>query len=173
VLVATLLGTLFGAELVLSNPLTGSTGFGAILALQLLLPLSGPWEELGWRGYLLPRLLGRWNPWTASFALGLVWAIWHLPVFVTGTVPWVDAAFIVPVAVLFTAVYLRTRGSVLIAFLMHGSLNAAAGAALSLFREGDRVTFYWMLALVTVVSVLALAASGKIRGAPELRAEAS
>ncbi|MGL5908475.1 MAG: CPBP family glutamic-type intramembrane protease, partial [Phycicoccus sp.] len=36
-------------------------------------------EELGWRGFALPRLVDRHGPWTASFGLGLVWAFWHAP----------------------------------------------------------------------------------------------
>jgi uncharacterized protein len=43
----------------------------------LLFSVAG--EETGWRGYLLPKLLERTGPVRASLALGLVWALWHLP----------------------------------------------------------------------------------------------
>lgn len=49
-----------------------------ILPLLILGPLS---EELGWRGYALERLQTRWNDLTSSLIIGVVWALWHLPLF--------------------------------------------------------------------------------------------
>ena len=37
-------------------------------------------EEGGWRGYLLPRLLERGNEARASLIIGIIWALWHLPI---------------------------------------------------------------------------------------------
>jgi hypothetical protein len=37
-------------------------------------------EEFGWRGYALPRLQERWNPLLAGLITGLLWALWHLPI---------------------------------------------------------------------------------------------
>jgi membrane protease YdiL (CAAX protease family) len=44
-------------------------------------------EELGWRGFSLPRLLQRFNPFFASLILGAVWGVWHLPAFFISTLP--------------------------------------------------------------------------------------
>ena len=41
-------------------------------------------EEIGWRGFLLPRLLPRLGPWGASAATGVIWALWHLPLYNAG-----------------------------------------------------------------------------------------
>ena len=41
-------------------------------------------EEIGWRGYLVPRLLEKYQPNTVSTFVGLVWAIWHFPIMITG-----------------------------------------------------------------------------------------
>jgi len=38
-------------------------------------------EELGWRGFALPRMLTRWQPLAVSLILGLIWGVWHLPAF--------------------------------------------------------------------------------------------
>jgi membrane protease YdiL (CAAX protease family) len=50
-----------------------------------ILPLTfvvGPFgEELGWRGYLLPRLLEKFHPIKFSLLIGIIWACWHLPLF--------------------------------------------------------------------------------------------
>ena len=47
-----------------------------------LLPIFGPvGEELGWRGFALPRLAGPAGPVLASIVIGVVWGIWQLPDF--------------------------------------------------------------------------------------------
>jgi membrane protease YdiL (CAAX protease family) len=53
-----------------------------VFALLLLFPLSGAFgEELGWRGFALPRLLARRSPLAASLLLGVLVAGWHAPLF--------------------------------------------------------------------------------------------
>ena len=44
--------------------------------------LSGGQEELGWRGYILDPIEARLGPWLGNVVLGVVWAVWHLPLFV-------------------------------------------------------------------------------------------
>jgi membrane protease YdiL (CAAX protease family) len=51
---------------------------GNFLPLLFIGPLS---EEIGWRGYALGRLQTRWNALISSLIIGLVWALWHLPLF--------------------------------------------------------------------------------------------
>ena len=47
---------------------------------------GGGQEELGWRGYILDPLEARLGPWLGNLALGVVWAVWHLPLFfIAGT----------------------------------------------------------------------------------------
>lgn len=45
--------------------------------------LAGGQEELGWRGYILDPIEERLGPWLGNLVLGGVWAIWHLPLFLT------------------------------------------------------------------------------------------
>src|SRR5215211_4091431 len=106
---------------------------GALLFLPLFLLIltltDGLGEELAWRGFALPRLLTRYNALVASVVLGVIWALWHLPLLWTEG----NGMFHLPVwlllldltakAILFTWVFLHTRGSVLIAMLFHGATN--------------------------------------------------
>jgi len=86
-------------------------------------------EEIGWRGYALPRLTDRLGKAGASVLLGLVWAGWHLPVFF---IPGMDQSgqslpvYILQVTALSVAMawlYWHTRGSLLLAVLMHTAIN--------------------------------------------------
>lgn len=65
------------ALVALSGLATGSLTLIAPALGALILPPIG--EELGWRGYLQPRMCARLSPLAASAAVGLVWALWHLP----------------------------------------------------------------------------------------------
>src|SRR6185369_5199491 len=54
------------------------------LVMLLAIPLSTPLqigEEVGWRGYALPRLGAGIGFGPAALVLGIVWACWHLPLF--------------------------------------------------------------------------------------------
>ena len=84
-----------------------------------------------------------------------MWALWHVPLFLTGLIPWPDAALVFALSFVFTAIYLRTAGSVLIAFLLHASINGAGAFFLGLFAAGDRVRMYWIMAALCAVVVIA------------------
>ena len=89
-------------------------------------------EEVGWRGYALPALQARYNALIASLILGVMWALWHLPVFFNpdtlySNLPFLQfLAYIVPFAVLTTWVFNSTGGSVLMAMFFHAVLNASS-----------------------------------------------
>lgn len=104
-----------------------------------ILTNSGPLgEELGWRGYALPRLLDRWPPLVAGGMLGVIWTIWHIPAFLfSGIVatPLSDLGWYalgtVALSLLMTWLFMRARGSVLIAGIIpHFVINGlgAVGA---------------------------------------------
>jgi membrane protease YdiL (CAAX protease family) len=90
-------------------------------------------EELGWRGFLLPRLLSL-GQWRAILISGAIWGIWHAPAILQGhnypTRPvagvFMMVVFCVLVGAIFSWLYLRT-GSPWAPALAHGSLNASAG----------------------------------------------
>lgn len=102
--------------------------------LDYLVPVAAVGEELGWRGYALPRLQGRIGPLPASLVIGVVWAAWHLPYFADPAVhplPFalgfpLFAAVLVAESVLATWLYNSTGGSVLATMLFHESIHVAS-----------------------------------------------
>jgi membrane protease YdiL (CAAX protease family) len=99
-------------------------------------------EEPGWRGFALPRLQQRHGPVVASLILGSLHGLWHLPALMTKNFGPLPLANYVPVmltaalaTVIYTWVYNRTGGSVLLAILLHAASNATAGWISKLFTE--------------------------------------
>jgi membrane protease YdiL (CAAX protease family) len=87
---------------------------------MILMPLI---EEPGWRGFALPRLQPRYGKLGASLLLGVLWALWHTMMFILqGATPLifiVSIANIIAGSVVFSWIYNRTRGSLLLAVLAH------------------------------------------------------
>jgi membrane protease YdiL (CAAX protease family) len=89
-------------------------------------------EEVGWRGYALPALQVRYSALLASLILGVLWALWHLPLFFNpdtlySNLPFaLYLAYAVPLAVLITWVFNSVGGSVLMAIFFHAVLNASS-----------------------------------------------
>jgi len=99
-------------------------------------------EELGWRGFLLPRLmpLGQWK---ALLISGAIWGLWHAPAVAQG-LNYPDrpvlgillmTVFCILLGIIFGWLYLNTR-SPWVAALAHGSLNASAGLPLLFLMPG-------------------------------------
>jgi len=88
-------------------------------------------EEFGWRGYALPRLLSILNPLMASLVLGIIWGVWHLPLFFIsgasqafmpfGTFLMLTVFF----SILFTWFFLRTTHNLFSALLLHTAINTS------------------------------------------------
>ena len=101
---------------------------GLLLNELILGPLG---EELGWRGFALPRLLQRFKPLVASLILGAIWGVWHLPALFLSGLP--QAGLILPVfllnvlclSIVATWLFLHTGGSVLSAALLHFTVNSS------------------------------------------------
>jgi uncharacterized protein len=141
------------------------------LFLVILTLTDGLGEELAWRGFALPRLLTRYNALVASLVLGVLWGLWHLPLVWTEGAPlhqqpvWLFLLDITAKSVLFTWVFLHTRGSALLAGLLHGATNLFAASPI-LPGTGD-LTLPLLAAgakWVLVVVVIVVAGPGLARG---------
>jgi membrane protease YdiL (CAAX protease family) len=129
ILVAGVYGRLGGsAAAAVPSVLTGSL-IQIPLVLAILAITDGLGEEPAWRGFMLPRMLAYGNALAASLVLGVVWALWHLPLQWTAgyaqyQLPvWLLVLDVSAKSVIFTWVFLRTRGSALIAIVLHASMN--------------------------------------------------
>lgn len=112
-------------------------------------------EEIAWRGFALPRLQARHSALTASVILGLLWGVWHTPLFfiageAQSTLPYpAFVLFAVAESVLMTWVYNHSHGSVLLAALFHAATDAALVFA-GVLTGG--VGLFWLAALVTCLA---------------------
>jgi hypothetical protein len=90
-------------------------------------------EEVGWRGYALPRLATYLGLGGASVLLGVIWALWHVPLFYlqgSGSEGQSFPIYLLHVTALSVAMswlYWKTEGSLLLVMLMHASVNNTTG----------------------------------------------
>lgn len=122
-------------------------------------------EEVGWRGYALPRLAQYVGLGGASLVLGVVWAVWHLPLFVlsdsgsTGQSFPVYLLHVMALSVAFAFLYWKTDGSLLLVMLMHAAVNnttgivpAAIGGAITPIAFGGSLVAWATVALSWAVA---------------------
>jgi uncharacterized protein len=120
------------------------------VALLRLFLDPGATEELGWRGFALPLLQSRFSALWSSIILGSIWAVWHLPAFfisgLTQTSLMFPVFFVVSIclAILMTAIYNRTGGSIPLMILFHWQINDP-------FRLGNLQGAYIVMAILLVV----------------------
>jgi len=134
------------AAVLLTAVITDTTiDFSAVMAYEILDPsvnvlwLITGWflydffingEEIGWRGYVLPRLQAKYGALVSSLLVGLIWSLWHIPKFL-GTNMGNDRSFgwfmvaHIALAVLYTWLFNNSRGSLLLVTIFHASGNTA------------------------------------------------
>ncbi len=127
-----------------------------------VLVLGGAMEEPGWRGFGLPHLLETRSPLRATLILGLVWGVWHVPVYG-------PLGFVVPLVLAFFYTYLwaRTR-SALLCIVLHASFTPAQDHLILLARDQayshalDAPDFVILAVYVAAVLLLVTATRGRL-----------
>jgi membrane protease YdiL (CAAX protease family) len=107
-------------------------GVESLAVIPLAILFSTPFqagEEIGWRGFALPRLADRFGLRIASVLLGVIWAIWHLPQFYIADADTYHQSFVVwapqvvALSIALAWLYAKSGGSLLLVMLMHSAIN--------------------------------------------------
>ena len=122
---------LLGGRILLANGDIPWYGYLVIFPVSVFLGFpfgSGLGEEAGWRGFALPKLLERFSPLTASVILGALWGLWHIPALLMSS--WEGSSqglllfvYVIPLTIIMTWVYLKSRRSTIPLMLMHTGGN--------------------------------------------------
>src|SRR6185503_11452567 len=110
-------------------PRFGETPWYLMIAAIAVSTWAQAGEEIGWRGYALPRLLESLGLAPASVILGIIWATWHLPLFFFSGSDKVGQSFplyllqVTALSVAMAWLYWRTGGSLLLVMLLHAAVN--------------------------------------------------
>jgi membrane protease YdiL (CAAX protease family) len=135
-----------------------SLGFGAISAIELVIFVLVVGEEIGWRGFLQPRLRETMSLGRAGLATGVAWTLWHLPIYLqpsTGLTAFaVFAWWVLPLAIAIGFVGERARFSVIVTTVMHGAANIATPILLpdvdTQWSQLVTGAAYWLIAAAVV-----------------------
>lgn len=156
-----------------ASPLFSQAAAVPGVALTILLTGGPLQEEFGWRGYLLGNVQSRASGLSSAVTVGLVWAIWHFPLNFTDGVNGPQYSDAMPiligsiltltlVSILICWVYNASRGSVLLAILMHGSLNVSTFYLFPVFEYPDALPIYTGAIFLAAVVVTILAGPRKL-----------
>jgi uncharacterized protein len=134
--------------------------------------LGGPLgEEPGWRGFALPRLQPLHGPLVGSVILGILWALWHLPLFWSGvwtppTIPNIVMfiLMITALTIIMTWVFNNAKGSLLITMLMHASFNTFANRIVAPLFPAPILSEYGLLPVLVGFGATALVLIALTRG---------
>jgi membrane protease YdiL (CAAX protease family) len=146
-----------------------------LLSFALVTVLGGPLlEEGGWRGFALPRMERLHGPLLASLILGILWALWHLPEFLVpswtaamggGSIVVITLFTITAVTftVVITWVFNNTRASLLLAILVHASIDTFGGTLAAIFpAKAVTSAFPYMIGFGVVALVLIVLTRGRL-----------
>lgn len=132
-------------------------GVGFLLMLPVFVLFFGGPEELGWRGYVLPRLQARFTALGATLLLSGIWMAWHIPVLLAPGVIFAEMPAVpylvigVTSSVVYTWLYNSTGGSILIVIILHGATNLSLAWIAT--AHYPLLAGAWTLAAVAIIAI--------------------
>jgi len=142
-------------------PAFGQFQWGSVILMFGIMMLNNVWEEIGWRGFALPRLQNQFSDLKIILIMGLLWNLWHLPLMLNpasglSILPWYEqVVFFISLTVILTWLHQNTRQSLLYVTIFHAGANTLAfvfsglGILISLYSY-----IVMILAIAAVVIIL-------------------
>ncbi len=165
-----------GLSLLIFNWITGQSimpdqPYNFVFYFILILPLSALWEEIGWRGFLLPILQQKYTAMKSSLIIGFVWGLWHLPIYLAIN-PYGDKTIIFflmmfvgcfALSIIATYLYNSTKGSILICILFHNAINTSAVYFFGNVKGAElRPLVIWILLLIVSAVIIIFKTKGSL-----------
>ena len=121
-----------GATILLGQPLVDAPFPAVALPVMFMLFfIMALCEQVGWMGYAFEPMQDKWNAFKAALLLGVIWALWHVPIYIfIITDPLLITAQVISlVAIRFLMVWLfdNTGKSVFVVILFHAVYNTTIG----------------------------------------------
>ncbi|WP_033320480.1 CPBP family intramembrane glutamic endopeptidase [Streptomyces yerevanensis] len=147
------------------------------LLLQMI--TTGLAEEPGWREFAMPRMQRRYGPVIATLVVGVLWGVWHLPLFLSDWGGWPDVDATEPLefvgsaialSFVMTWVFNRSGGSMPLVMLLHCGVNNYISIAWSdMFPtlSSDDTTHAFLLSSTAAALVLLVATRGRLGYVPD------
>ena len=164
--VAAALAVATGASMLRSGAYTdlGAVGFTFLSTMIIV----GLFEEVGWRGFALPRLQRRLDALWAALVLGVIWALWHLPELISDPTrqrpPLQFVLWALALSVIFTWLYNSTNGSLPIVIICHAAIDTAGRYMLPEFSNASyQVVWWFMVGLYVLIAVIVVLVAGPKR----------
>lgn len=128
------------------------------LNLLTIMLLGGGQEEFGWRGFLLPKLINKFNPFLSSVVIGLIWYVWHLPLYFIKSSPQANLPLgwyllnILALSMILTFLQNKIGNrSVIPAVILHGGVNISQN-----YFNIHAAEAYYLFTLVNLIIVFVL-----------------
>jgi membrane protease YdiL (CAAX protease family) len=150
-----------------ATPVVDNTILGVLFLFAFhIFPGTAMGEELGWRGFVLPRMQARHSALKASLVVGILWGCWHLPLWLTGREshpislfgPFVVA--VIASSVVYSWLYNNTGGSLLIVVLYHAASNLPITVLIAPMGSQMAQPFLIYVALMVVAAAVIVIATG-------------
>ena len=139
-----------------------------VILFFVMIALDGPLgEEIGWRGVLLPQLLQRWSPVASAAIVGIVWYVWHVPLYAAeekmpAAIDHVVFLYTcIALSMIFTWFYLKSNGSTFLMIYLHNAGNYSTFLRFKLFPKvgpAPALTFAYcfVLSVFAALAILAI-----------------
>jgi membrane protease YdiL (CAAX protease family) len=122
--------------------------------------LGAVFEEIGWRGYLLPKFAEKHTLFHSAIGVGLLWGVWHCK-FAYGILGFVlFVVLIVCFSILMTWIYMKTNGNLLGMIFFHLGINIGS---VTLLQNREGVLFYSLATIICALVCILIVLKNKIK----------